>query len=71
MSRQNLSRFLLATAVVFLALAAATILPYSSSMTSDLGYYALCPFAPWSTLALLFFAGLSWVLRRYFNSEST
>lgn len=69
MSRQAQSTLLLAIAIVFAALAAATLLPHSSSMISDLGYYTLCPFAPWSTLALLLLAGVSWVLRRYVQSQ--
>ena len=71
MSRQNLSRILLAAAVVLLILAVTTMLPYSSSMISDLGYYTVCPFAPWSTLALLLGAGVTWVLRKYIDGQST
>jgi hypothetical protein len=37
-------------------------------MVSDLGYYTLCPFAPWSTLTLLLLGGLCWVLRRHIES---
>jgi hypothetical protein len=69
MSRQTLSSLLLVSAILFLALAAATLLPFSSLMISDLGYYSLCPFAPWSTLALLLVAGLSWVVRQHVNSQ--
>src|SRR5579863_10339502 len=61
MSRPTLSFLFLASAVVFAVLAAATVIPFPSSMMSDLGYYTLCPFAPWSTLMLLFVAGISWV----------
>jgi hypothetical protein len=71
MSRPAQSNLLLAIAIVFAALAAATLLPHSASMISDLGYYTLCPFAPWSTLALLLGAGVSWVLRRYVQSQPT
>jgi hypothetical protein len=71
MSRQNQSTLLLAIAILLGALAAATLVPYSSSMISDLGYYTLCPFAPWSTLALLLGAGVSWVLRRYIDGKLT
>jgi hypothetical protein len=67
MSRQTL---LLAITVVLLILAAATLLPFPSPTTSDLGYSALCPFAPWSTLMLLLLAGLSWALRGHFTPES-
>jgi hypothetical protein len=38
-------------------------------MISDLGYYTLCPFAPWSTLMLLLVAGLSWVLRGHIDAK--
>jgi len=69
MSRPGQSNLFLAITILFAGLAAATLLPYSSSMISDLGYYTLCPFAPWSTLALLLGAGVSWVLRRYVQSQ--
>jgi hypothetical protein len=49
--------------------AAATIVPFPSPMVSDLGYHTLCPFAPWSTLTLLFLAGLGWVVRRHANAQ--
>lgn len=65
MSRQSLSFLLLASAVVFLALAIATLLPFPTTTTSDLGYHALCPFAPWSTLMLLFLGGIGWALHRH------
>jgi hypothetical protein len=70
MSQQTTGSLLLAIAILFAALAAATLLPYSASMINDLGYRSLCPFAPWSTLALLLFAGVSWVLRQYLNPKS-
>jgi hypothetical protein len=38
-------------------------------MMSDLGYYTLCPFAPWSTLMLLLVAGISWVLRGHITAK--
>jgi hypothetical protein len=69
MSRQNLSLLLLAGAVMFVALAIVTLLPFPSSTISDLGYHALCPFAPWSTLMLLFLAGLSWALYRHVKAQ--
>jgi hypothetical protein len=65
MSRQTLGSLFLAGAVVFIALAVATLLPFSASLISDLGYYTLCPFAPWSTLMLLFLAAIFWMLRRH------
>jgi hypothetical protein len=62
-------RILLALAALFLALSLATLIPHNSAIISDLGYYTLCPFAPWSTLALLFFAWLCWTLRGYIRSQ--
>jgi hypothetical protein len=70
MARPTLSFLFLASAVVFLALAVATLAPFPGSMINDLGYYSFCPFAPWSTLMLLFVAGLSWVLRRHIVRRS-
>jgi len=53
--------------ILFAALAATTLVPASPSAgsgdLSDLGYYALCPFAPWSTLILLVCVGVCWMLR--------
>jgi hypothetical protein len=69
MSRQTLSSLLLAGAILFATLAAATLFPSSSLMISDLGYRTFCPFAPWSTLTLLFLAGLGWVVRRHINAH--
>lgn len=69
MSRQTRSAIFLAGVIVFLVLAAATLVPSSAPKVSDLGYSTFCPFAPWSTLALLFFAGLSFAIRRYVNSQ--
>jgi hypothetical protein len=39
-----------------------------SLVESDLGYKSLCPFAPWSTLILLFFTWLALAVRRYLAS---
>ena len=64
-----LSFLLLAITVLLLPLAAATLVPFSSPTISDLGYYTLCPFAPWSTVTLLFLAGLAWVVRQHINSQ--
>lgn len=69
MTRQTLTRLLLASAILFLALALATMMPYSSHTISDLGYSTLCPFAPWSTFTLLFLAGVGWVVRQHINAQ--
>jgi hypothetical protein len=71
MSRQTLSGLLLAGTIVLLVLAVATLVPSSAPMTSDLGYATFCPFAPWSTLTLLFFAGLGWVVRNHVNRQTS
>ncbi|MGD1069774.1 MAG: hypothetical protein ABSB15_06500 [Bryobacteraceae bacterium] len=67
--KNRLSVLFLALSILFVALAAATLIPHSSSTVSDLGYYTFCPFAPWSTLTLLFLAAIGWVLRRYVQAQ--
>ncbi len=57
---------LMAGVWVFAGLALWTLLPFSAPKANDLGYISACPFAPWSTLALLLGAGVLWVLRQYF-----
>lgn len=53
-------------AVLLVALAAATLVPVGGThMLSDLGYRTFCPFAPYSTAALLVVAGIAHVVRRY------
>ena len=70
MSRQTLSTLLFTAAIVLAVLAAATILPGSPRyVLSDLGYHTFCPFAPWSTLALLGLAGTAWVVRNYIDAQ--
>jgi hypothetical protein len=69
MSRQTLSSLLLVCAILLAIGAAVTLLPSSALTISDLGYRTLCPFAPWSTVTLLFLAGLAWVVRQHINSQ--
>jgi hypothetical protein len=69
MPRKTLSSLLLAAATLFVVLALATLMPYRASMNSDLGYSALCPFAPWSTLMLFFLGGASWLVRRHIDAQ--
>jgi len=69
MSRQTVSALLLVVAIVLLVLAIVTIVPAPHArMTSDLGYPTYCTFAPWSTLTLLFFGALAWVIRKHLKS---
>ena len=67
MSRKTPSSFLFAAAILFGVLALVTLTPHSNKMVSDLGYHTLCPFAPWSTLTLLFLGWLAWIVRGYIN----
>jgi hypothetical protein len=54
---------------VFLGLGLWTLLPGNPSKPNDLGYYSVCSFAPWSSLALFLVAGVLWVVRRYFQTR--
>ena len=69
MSRKILSSLILGVVILLSILAAVTLVPYPNRMISDLGYYTLCPFAPWSTLTLLLLAGLGWVVRQYVEAQ--
>jgi hypothetical protein len=70
MPKQKLLNVLLAVAALLVALAVVTLVPFSSgNIKSDLGYSSLCPFAPWSTLTLLAFAGLVWIVRAYVKTQ--
>ena len=68
MSTTNLSKGLLAVIYILSGLAVLTLLPFSASKANDLGYVSACPFAPWSTAALLFVAGVAWAIRQYLLS---
>lgn len=70
MTRETQSSLLLASTVLLAVLALVTLVPYPSPMVSDMGYHTLCPFAPYSTLTLLFLGGLAWVLRGYLNAQN-
>ena len=69
MSRQTFSSLLYAAAILLTAGACVTLVPWSNPMVSDLGYHTLCPFAPYSTMTLLFLGGLAWVVRGYINQQ--
>ena len=71
MSRQTLSSLLLVSTILLTIGAAVTLVPSSSLTISDLGYRTFCPFAPWSTITLLFLAGLGWVVRKHIDSQAT
>jgi len=70
MRQQKLLNILLGAALLLAAAAVVTLVPFSSgNIKSDLGYLSLCPFAPWSTLTLLAFAGLVWLVRAYVQTQ--
>lgn len=60
---RNLWLLLLIWALIVTA--TVTLLPLPAPKQNDLGYVSACPFAPWSTLALLFVAGVTWAIRQY------
>jgi hypothetical protein len=71
MPKQKLLNVLFAIAALIALMALVTLVPFSSgNIKSDLGYMSLCPFAPWSTLTLLAFAGLAWLVRAYVKTQA-
>lgn len=69
MSRETQSSLLLAACVALVLAGFVTLIPHNNSMVSDLGYHTLCPFAPWSTLTLLFLAWVAWAVRGYVRQQ--
>ncbi|MGD0435359.1 MAG: hypothetical protein ABSB86_02765 [Bryobacteraceae bacterium] len=65
MSKDIRNALLLALVVIFIGLAVWTLLPFSAPKANDLGYVSTCPFAPWSSAALLFIAAVIWAIRKY------
>lgn len=65
MSEKTRSNILLVLILILAGLALWTLLPSSGMKLNDLGYYSVCPFVPWSTLALLLAAGFISAMRRY------
>jgi len=65
MSNQARNLGLLILIWILAGSAALTLLPLGGPKPNDLGYASACPFAPWSTLALLVVAGLVWAIRQY------
>jgi len=58
-------------AILLAGLAVITLLPYGAAKTNDLGYGSLCPFAPWSTLALAAAGGLVVAVRHYLMTRGS
>jgi hypothetical protein len=65
MSKDIRTTVLLSLVVIFIGLAVWTLLPFSAPKANDLGYISTCPFAPWSSGALLLVAGVIWAIRKY------
>jgi len=70
MSKDIRNSILLALVVILAGLAVWTLLPFSAPKVNDLGYVSACPFAPWSTLALLLAAGVIWAIRQYLMTRA-
>ena len=70
MSEKTRNNALLVLIVILIILAACTLMPATASKMNDLGYYSICSFTPWSTLALLFVAGVLWAIRKYFLTRA-
>ena len=70
MSKDVRNAALLAIVIVLAGLAVFTLLPFSASKANDLGYISTCPFAPWSSLALLLVAGVVWAIRQYLMTRA-
>lgn len=68
----RLLRIQILRVVVYLSLGAAilTLFPAPARIKNDLGYFSLCPFAPWSTLLLLLEAGVLAAIRTYLISRT-
>ena len=64
------NRILLVLAYLFVGAAILTLIPAPARIPNDLGYFSLCPFAPWSSLLLLLAAGLLGALRTYLVSRT-
>jgi hypothetical protein len=63
-------KVLMVLVIAAVGTAVATLIPYSAMHNNDLGYFSVCPFAPWSTLSLLLLAGAIWVVRGYLLTRS-
>ncbi len=71
MPRETLLTVTLAAIGLFIVLAGVTLIPVSTGPINDLGYHSLCPFAPYSTLALLVPVGIAGLLRYYVKAQKS
>jgi len=65
MSKDQAANSLAGVASLFALGGLLTLIPSSAAKMNDIGYHSMCPFAPWSSLALLVVAGVVWVIRSY------
>lgn len=65
MSRDQAANTLLGISITFVIIGLLTLIPFSAAKMNDLGYHSICPFAPWSTLSLLFVAFVVYLIRGY------
>ncbi len=65
MSKDQAANSLSGVALLFALAGVLTLIPSSAAKMNDIGYHSMCPFAPWSSLALLVVAGVVWVIRGY------
>ena len=65
MTRDHVGNALFGISITLAIVGLTTLVPFSASKVNDLGYHSICPFAPWSTLALLVAAGAVWAVRGY------
>jgi hypothetical protein len=70
MPSKTRNQVLLVLAYLFVGGAILTLFPASARIKNDLGYFSLCPFAPWSSLLLLLVAGLLGAVRTYLVSRT-
>jgi len=69
MSAKTRNTALLVLVYLFAGAAVWTLLPLPPAYkANDLGYASACPFAPWSSLALLLVAGVIWAVRAYLRT---
>ena len=70
MAPKTRNQILLIVVYLFAGAAVLTLFPGSARIKNDLGYFSLCPFAPWSTVLLSLVAGVFAAIRTYMISRT-